>query len=60
MARCLNRCPALWAVGLLLVGLSWPVAAETLLERIIGEVKAFAGNTPQGDDMTVVVLQVEA
>ena len=34
--------------------------AEGLLEQIIGEVKAFAGDTPQADDQTIVVLQVEA
>jgi len=36
------------------------LAAEALIDRLIGAVKDFAGNTPQGDDMTVVVLKVEA
>jgi len=35
------------------------LSAEGLLDRIIQEVKAFAGDTPQRDDMTVVVLRVE-
>ena len=35
------------------------LSASALLDRIIGEVKAFAGDTPQGDDQTIVVLQVE-
>ena len=33
--------------------------AEGLLKRIIEEVKTFAGDEPQGDDQTIVVLQVE-
>ena len=36
------------------------LSAEELIEQLIGEVKEFAGETPQGDDMTVVVLRVEA
>ena len=36
------------------------LAAEALLERIISEVKAFAGEEPQGDDQTIVVLHVES
>ena len=36
------------------------LSAEALLERIIGEVKAFTEDKPQGDDQTVVVLHVEA
>ena len=35
------------------------LSAAALLDRIIGEVKAFAGDVPQGDDQTVVVLTVE-
>ena len=31
-----------------------------MVGRLIGMVKAFAGDVPQGDDMTVVVLKVEA
>jgi len=34
------------------------LSAEALLERILEEVKAFAGEMPQGDDQTIVVLQV--
>ena len=34
--------------------------AEALIDRLIGAVKDFAGDAPQGDDMTVVVLRVEA
>ena len=34
--------------------------AEALIDRLIGAVKDFAGDAPQGDDMTVVVLKVEA
>ena len=36
------------------------LSASALLDRIIGEVKAFAGETPQGDDQTVVILRVES
>ena len=36
------------------------LSASALLDRIIGEVKEFAGDAPQGDDQTVVVLAVEA
>ena len=32
------------------------LSAEELIDRMIGTVKAFAGETPQGDDMTIVVL----
>lgn len=35
------------------------LSAEALIDRLIGTVKAFAGDVPQGDDMTVVVLKVE-
>ena len=35
------------------------LSAEALVERVIGQVQAFTGEAPQGDDMTVVVLQVE-
>ena len=35
-------------------------SAEELIDRLIGAVKAFTGDAPQGDDMTVVVLKVEA
>ena len=35
------------------------LSAETLIDRLIGAVQAFAGDAPQGDDMTVVVLKVE-
>ena len=33
--------------------------AVELLDQIIGEVKAFSGDAPQGDDQTMVVLAVE-
>ena len=35
------------------------LSAEALIDRLIGAVQAFAGDEPQGDDMTVVVLKVE-
>ena len=35
------------------------LSAEALIDRLIGAVKDFAGEMPQGDDMTVVVLKVE-
>ena len=34
------------------------LAAEALLEHLFGRVKAFTGTAEQGDDMTVVVVQV--
>ena len=40
-------------------GCSEDLSAEALIDHLIGAVKAFAGETPQGDDMTVVVLKVE-
>ena len=36
------------------------LSAERLLDRMIGEVKAFTGDTPQGDDQTVIVLEVKS
>ena len=33
--------------------------ATLLIDRLIGAVQAFAGDEPQGDDMTCVVLRVE-
>ena len=36
------------------------LSAEALIDRLIGAVQAFAGDVPQGDDMTCVVLKVEA
>jgi len=36
------------------------LSAEALIDRLIDAVKSFAGDAPQGDDMTVVVLRVEA
>ena len=35
------------------------LSAEGLIDRLIGAVQEFAGDTPQGDDMTCVVLRVE-
>ena len=40
-------------------GCSEELSAEALIDRLIGAVKDFAGDVPQGDDMTVVVLKVE-
>ena len=39
-------------------GCSEGLSAEALIDHLIGAVKEFAGETPQGDDMTVVVLKV--
>jgi serine phosphatase RsbU (regulator of sigma subunit) len=36
------------------------LSAEALIDRLIGAVQDFAGDTPQGDDMTSVVLRVES
>ena len=36
------------------------LSAEGLIDRLVGAVQVFAGDTPQGDDMTCVVLRVEA
>jgi len=35
------------------------LSAEALIDHLIGAVKDFTGDEPQGDDMTVVVLKVE-
>ena len=35
------------------------LSAEALIDRLFGAVQDFAGETPQGDDMTIVVLKVE-
>ena len=35
------------------------LSAEALIDRLIGAVQGFAGDEPQGDDMTCVVLRVE-
>ena len=35
------------------------MGAETLLQHILGEVREFAGGSPQADDQTVVVLEIE-
>ncbi|MFC1525571.1 SpoIIE family protein phosphatase [Candidatus Latescibacterota bacterium] len=40
-------------------GCSEGLAPEYLIERLIGEVKAFTGDVPQADDMTCVVIKVE-
>ena len=39
-------------------GCSEGLSAEALIDRLIGAVQAFAGDEPQGDDMTCVVLRV--
>jgi len=36
------------------------LSAPQLLDYLINEVKSFTGDAPQGDDQTVVVLQVES
>jgi len=36
------------------------LTAPQLLDYLISEVKTFTGDAPQGDDQTVVVLQVES
>ena len=36
------------------------LSAEATVDRLINAAKDFAGDAPQGDDMTVVVLKVEA
>ena len=40
-------------------GCSQDLSAHQLLDYIISELKTFTGDTPQGDDQTVVVLAVE-
>ena len=40
-------------------GCSEGLSPEDLIERLIGEVKAFTGDEPQADDMTCVVIKVE-
>ena len=40
-------------------GCAGNLSAEALIDRLIGAVKGFAGDMPQEDDMTVVVLRVE-
>jgi len=40
-------------------GCSEGLSAEALIDHLIGTVKAFAGDAPQGDDMTCVVLKVD-
>lgn len=41
-------------------GCSQDLSAPQLLDYLISEVKSFTGGTPQGDDQTIVVLQVES
>ena len=36
------------------------LGAEGLVEKLIEAMKTFAGDTPQGDDQTVIALKVEA
>ncbi len=36
------------------------LSAEALIDRLIGAVLDFTGDEPQGDDITCVVLRVEA
>ena len=40
-------------------GCSEGLSPEELIDRLIGEVRAFAGDEPQADDMTCVVIRVE-
>ncbi len=35
------------------------LSATALIDRLIGAVQDFAGDKPQGDDMTCVVIRVE-
>ena len=35
------------------------LAAEVLIDGVIGDVQAFTGEAPQGDDITLVILEVE-
>ena len=35
------------------------LSADALIERLIGTIQAFAGDEPQGDDMTCVVMRME-
>ena len=41
-------------------GCSEGLSPEALIERLISEVKAFTGDEPQADDMTCVVVRVDA
>ena len=41
-------------------GCSEGLSPEELIDRLIAEVKAFTGDEPQADDMTCVVVKVEA
>ena len=43
----------------ILAGCVKRLSAEVLIDRLIDAVQTFAGNEPQGDDMTCVVLKVE-
>jgi serine phosphatase RsbU (regulator of sigma subunit)/ligand-binding sensor domain-containing protein len=47
------------AAGVILQGCREGLSAEALVERILSQVKAFAGDKPQADDQTVVVVKVE-
>jgi serine phosphatase RsbU (regulator of sigma subunit) len=40
-------------------GCSEDLSAEALIDRVISEVKTFSGETPQGDDQTMVVVRVD-
>ena len=40
-------------------GCNEDLSAESLIDHLIGPVMNFAGDTPQGDDITVVVLKVD-
>jgi len=40
-------------------GCAEDLGTEALLERLMGAVRGFAGEAPQKDDQTVVVLEVE-
>ena len=41
-------------------GCSQDLSAPQILDYLINEVKTFTGSNPQGDDQTIVVLQVES
>ncbi len=37
-----------------------PLLSESLVDRILSEVRAFSGDQPQEDDQTIVVARVES
>lgn len=47
-------------IAVLLQGCAEGLSPEELISRLIGEVKAFTGEAAQSDDITCVVVRVEA